>query len=83
MLALYVPGKLMAVPPLFRMKSTVDWLLEPSRSLATTLAPWWAKRMAAALPMPCPAPVMMATCKVARQGSDISAATVFKQLHLT
>lgn len=33
-----------------------------SMSERTTLAPWWAKRRAAALPTPWPAPVMMATC---------------------
>jgi hypothetical protein len=32
-----------------------------SMSERTTLAPWWAKRRAAALPTPWPAPVMMAT----------------------
>jgi hypothetical protein len=48
-------------PEELRMKSAVASAAEASRSLTVTNAPWAANRMAAARPMPDPAPVMMAT----------------------
>ncbi len=50
-----------ASPPLATMSSTTDWPFSSLKSATTTFAPAWAKRRAVASPMPCAAPVTMAT----------------------
>src|SRR5258708_37356519 len=60
----------MASPPPTRMSAATASACSPNTSATTTLAPSWAKRRASASPMPCAAPVTIATLSSRRMVSS-------------